>query len=176
MDIATLHVGHSYSTYQVSLPDVLGIAIQETEHATFSTHIAKKRNKNADLPSMASYFFVSKRYACHKNMGKRNNLIRNILKSEQSFHNPFFNIPCFLTKVYPNLEKLTGIGCKRQSVVLLINLLQCFLRCAIQFKLHYINKFIRLQNKVNAPLTGMVFRFYVETYQFENDKKYILIM
>ena len=53
--------------------------------------------------------------------------------------------------------------------MLVIYLLQSFFRCTIQFKFHDVDKFIGLQYHIHTAFTRMIFRFYIEAYQFTHD-------
>ena len=60
--------------------------------------------------------------------------------------------------------------------MLLVDLQQSFFGRTIQLKFHHIDKFIRLQKKINASCTCVILCFDVKTNKFEDNKKNILIM
>lgn len=57
-----------------------------------------------------------------------------------------------------------------------MDLLQSFLGTTIQFKLHDVDILLGFQHEIHASLGSVVLDFRVETDQFEDDEKHVLIM
>ena len=91
-------------------------------------------------------------------------------------YHPTLDIARSITEIHPYLEYLAAVRCKRQCVLLVVNLLQSLFRSAVQFEFHYINVLVGLQYKVYPALRSVILRFYIETHQFENDEEHILIV
>ena len=60
--------------------------------------------------------------------------------------------------------------------MLVMDLLQSFLGTTIQFKLHDVDILLGFQHEIHASLGSVVLDFRVETDQFEDDEKHVLIM
>lgn len=91
-------------------------------------------------------------------------------------HYPLLYIPRLRTKVHPDLEQLSLILGKRQSVSLLLNLPQRLLCRAIQLELHHIDEAPGLQQQIDASLRSVVLRLDVEADQLEHDEKHVLVV
>jgi enamine deaminase RidA (YjgF/YER057c/UK114 family) len=63
-------------------------------------------------------------------------------------YHPTLDIARSITEIHPYLEYLAAVRCKRQCVLLVVNLLQSLFRSAVQFEFHYINVLVGLQHKV----------------------------
>ena len=68
-------------------------------------------------------------------------------------YHPTLDIARSITEIHPYLEYLAAVRCKRQCVLLVVNLLQSLFRSAVQFEFHYINVLVGLQYKVYPALS-----------------------
>ena len=91
-------------------------------------------------------------------------------------YHPTLDIARSITEIHPYLEYLAAVCCKRQCVLLVVNLLQSLFRSAAQFEFHYINVLVGLQHKVYPALRSVILRFYIETYQFEDNEEHVLVV
>ena len=60
--------------------------------------------------------------------------------------------------------------------MLVVNLLQSLFSGAVQFKLHYIDEFISLQDEVDASVVRVIFHVDVEADQFKDNKKHVFVI
>ena len=91
-------------------------------------------------------------------------------------YHPTLDIARSITEIHPYLEYLAAVRCKRQCVLLVVNLLQSLFRSAVQFEFHYINVLVGLQHQVYSALRSVVFRFHIKAHQLKDDEKYILVV
>ena len=89
---------------------------------------------------------------------------------------PRVDIPCLVVEIDPYPEQRPCVGSERQSVLLVLDLLQCLFRRTVQFELHNIDVAVGLQHQVDASARSMVFCFYIEPNQFEDDEQDVLVV
>lgn len=86
------------------------------------------------------------------------------------------DIACLIREIHTDADNLLTVYLERQSIVFVLNMLECLLSCAIELKLQDIAVEWGLDNHVYASLTGMILSLGVKTHESGDDEEYILIM
>ena len=71
---------------------------------------------------------------------------------------------------------MPAVPFKRKRIAFLVNLRHGLLGGAVQLEFHHIDETVRLQHQVNAPVRSVTLCIDVESQQFVNDEKHILIV